>query len=115
MESFITSLLPTLGAPAISVIIVVYLYLKINNQRKETKVTRDKDSQDLHDKILKHDFDISRLKGDLDQQRNLNSDLSNQINILSQSVAKFSVAVDMLSESVKDIREDLRNDKRNKS
>lgn len=111
MESALASLLPTIGAPAIAVIIVVYLYLKLTNARKETKVERDKDSQDIHDKLLKHDFEIARVRGELDQQRNLNSDLSNQINILSQSVAKFSVAVDMLSESVKEIREDLRNGK----
>ena len=111
MEATISSLIPTLGGPAIALIVVIYLYLKITSQRKATKVERDKDSQELHDSVLKHDFEISRLKGDIEHQHNLNSDLSNQINILSQSVAKFSVAVDMLSESVKEIREDLRNGK----
>lgn len=115
MESLFTTLAPIIGPGGIGILAAVYVYLKINSQRKETKSQREKDSIELHDKILKHDFEISRLKGDLDQQRNLNSDLSNQINILSQSVAKFSVAVDMLSESVKEIREDLRNDKRTKN
>lgn len=109
MEAAFTALLPTLGGPAIAILIVIFMYLKITSARKETKAERDKDSQELHDKLLKHDFEISNIKGELGQQRNLNSDLSNQINILSQSVAKFSVAVDMLSESVKEIREELRN------
>lgn len=111
MESALASLLPYIPQAALPLIICVCFYLYIQSKRKETKTERDKDSGELHDKILKHEFEISRLKGDLDQQRNLNSDLSNQINILSQSVAKFSVAVDMLSESVKEIREELRNGK----
>lgn len=108
---FIASLAPVIGAPAVVLLIAIALYFKMTSDRKETKNERDKDSQEIHDTILKHDFEIKRLKGDIEHQHNLNSDLSKQINILSQSVAKFSVAVDMLSESVKEIREDLRNDK----
>lgn len=114
MESVLASLLPFIPQAAIPLVICVCFTIWIQSKRKETKNERDKDSEAIHDKILSHDFEISRLKGDLDQQRNLNSDLSNQINILSQSVAKFSVAVDMLSESVKEIREEIRNDRRKK-
>lgn len=110
MESLVT-LVPYIPQAAIPLVICVCFYLYIQSKRKETKTERDKDSQEIHDKILKHDFEISRVRGELDQQRNLNADLSNQINILSQSVAKFSIAVDMLSQSVKEIREDLRNGK----
>jgi len=112
MEALVALVAPLVPTAAWPIIIVVlgcaFIYYKIKSERKATKSERDKDSQDLHDSMLKHDFEISRLKGDIEHQHNLNADLSNQINILSQSVAKFSVAVDMLSESVKEIREDLR-------
>lgn len=110
MEALVT-LLPYIPQAAIPLVICVCFYLYIQSKRKETKTERDKDSQEIHDKMLKHDFEITSLKGEIEHQRNLNYDLSCQINSLSQSLAKFSVAVDMLSESVSEIREDLRNGK----
>lgn len=109
MESVIASLLPTIGAPAISVIIVVYLYLKMSNQRKETKVARDKDSQELHDKILKHDFELTNMKGQLEHQTNVNEDINKQILELSKAVSQFSVAVDNLVKTVDELKNEVRD------
>lgn len=111
MENVLTSLLPTLGGPAIAIIIVIYLYLKINRDRKDTKLERDKDSIELHDKILKHDFELTSMKDQLAYHRTIQDDLAKQINILSESVAKFSVAVDNLTESIKEIKSDLKERK----
>lgn len=113
MESTLASLIPTLGGPAIALIVVIYLYLKITSQRKATAIERDKDSQELHDKILKHDFEITNLKGDLSLQHNVNDDLNKQIVELSKAVAQFSVAVETLTQAVAELKQDIR-DMRNK-
>ena len=113
MEATLASLIPSLGGPAIAIIIVIYLYLKITSQRKETKAERDKDSQELHDKILKHDFEITNLKGEFAQQKNVNDDLNKQICELSKAVACFSTAVDNLVKTVDELKEEVR-DMRNK-
>lgn len=108
MEGILTNLAPTIGPVGIALIAVIYIYLKITSARKETKAERDKDSQELHDKILKHDFEITNLKGELAQQHNVNDDLNKQIVELSKAVAQFSVAVETLTESVKELKEDIR-------
>ena len=113
MEAAFTALLPTLGGPAIAILIVVFMYLKITSARKATAVERDKDSQEIHDKILKHDFEITNLKGEFSQQRNVNDDLNKQIVELSKAVAQFSVAVDTLTQAVAELKQDIR-DMRNK-
>lgn len=108
MESALASLLPTIGAPAIAVIFVVYLYLKLTNARKETKVERDKDSQELHDAVLKLQFEVTNIKGDFAQQHNVNDDLNKQIIELSKAVAQFSVAVETLTQAVAELKQDIR-------
>jgi len=108
MESALASLLPTLGGPAIAILIVIFMYLKITSARKETKAERDKDSQEIHDKIIKHDFEIANLKGDFAQQRNVNEDLNKQIVELSKAVAQFSVAVETLTQAVAELKQDIR-------
>lgn len=70
MEALAT-LVPSLGGPAVALLLVIFMYLKIQAKRKETKIERDQDSQALHDSVLKLQFDVARLKGDLDQQRNI--------------------------------------------
>jgi len=112
MESALASLLPTLGGPAIAIIIVVYLYLKITSQRKETKAERDKDSQDIHDKIMKHEFEISNLKGEQTHNKQIQEDLQKQITILSESVCKLSVSVEHFSKAVEELRQDMKDARR---
>lgn len=108
IETALVAALPNLGGPAISLLIVCFMYLKIQSKRKETKNERDKDSQELHDKILKHDFEITNLKGEFAQQRNINDDLNKQVIELSKAVATFSVAVDTLTETVRELKSDVK-------
>lgn len=113
MESTLMSLIPSLGGPAIAIIIVIYIYLKITGQRNETKIERDKDSQQLHDDVLKLTFEVSNIKGELNQQHNVNDDINKQIIELSKAVAQFSVAVDNLVKTVDELKDEVK-DMRNK-
>lgn len=104
----LATLLPFVPQAAIPLVICVCFYINIQSKRKETKTERDKDSQDLHDKILKHEFQISRLKDDLVQQKNINDDLTKQIIELSKAVSSFATSVDNLKEIVNELKADIK-------
>lgn len=108
METIISLILPYIAPSALPLIVVILGIAYIQSKRKETKVERDKDSQEIHDKILKHDFEITNLKGEFTQQKNVNEDLSKQIIELSRAVASFTSSVDSLKEIVKDLKDDVK-------
>lgn len=109
MVELVNALLPYVAPSALPLIIVVLGVVYIQSKRKVTAVEREKDSAELHDSLLQLKFQFSRLEGDFTHQRTVQDDLSHQISTLSESVAKFSVAVDMLADSVKDIRNEIRH------
>lgn len=98
MEQFIAAIIPYVPTVCWPVILVVALYLYINNQRKNTKDVRDKDSLEIHDKILKHDFEISNLKGQSLNHDQLIADLREQISTLNTNLVRLSVILDKLED-----------------
>ena len=96
MEQLITSIAPYIPAYCWPLVLVAGLYFVINKQRKDTKQTRDKDSLELHDKILKHDFDISNLKGQSVAHDTLINDLRDQIALLNTNIVRLSVILDRM-------------------
>ena len=114
MESIITTILPFVPQAAIPVIICFCFLVYIQSKRKETKIERDSDSQKIHDDILKLQFETTNLKGEVSQQKNINDDLNKQVVELSKAVAQFSIAADTLTESVKELKEDIRDMRNNK-
>lgn len=107
MEALV-AFIPHLGAPAVTLLLAIFLYFKMNNERKATKVERDKDSEEIHDKLLKHDFEIQHLKDDYVLQRTINEDVSKQITELSKAVATLSFSVQEFAQSVKELRADIK-------
>lgn len=104
----LSAILQYVPQAAIPLVVCVCFYISIQAKRKETKAERDKDSQELHDKLLRHDFEITNLKGEFAQQRNVNEDLNKQIVELSKAVAQFSVAVETLTQAVAELKQDIR-------
>lgn len=96
MEQLITIIAPYIPAACWPLILVVGLYLIIKHQRQDTKQVRDKDSLALHDKILKHDFDIANLKGQAVAHDNLINDLRDQIALLNTNIVRLSVILDRM-------------------
>ena len=104
-----TSLLPFIPQAAIPLVICVCFTIWIQSKRKETKNERDRDSQELHDSVLKLQFEVANIKGEQVQQRNVNNDLNAQIVELSKAVACFSTAVDNLVKTVDELKEEVRD------
>lgn len=106
MEALINAIVPTIPGAAWSVIVLVlgglYIYRKIESNRKVTKDERDKDSQDLHDKLMKHDWEINQIKSDNNHRDILLDDLRKQVEAVNQNLAIVATKLDNLVEAVRE-------------
>lgn len=72
--------------------------------RIETKTARDKDSLEVHDKILKHDFAISQLKDAQSLQATVIDDLRDTCSTLNSNIVKLDTNVANLTEAIKELK-----------
>jgi peptidoglycan hydrolase CwlO-like protein len=79
--------------------------IKVKADRTETKVNRDKDSLELHDKILKHDFLIAQLKDQQSLTATVVDDLRDQCAALNTNIVKLDTNVANLTEAIRDLKE----------
>lgn len=70
MEQLITLIAPYIPAACWPIILVVGLYFVINNQRKNTKDVRDKDTDEMKTRMALMENELKRLK-DLDLETKL--------------------------------------------
>jgi len=98
MEQLITAIAPYIPAYCWPLVLVVGLYLIINNQRKNTKQSRDKDSLKLHDDILSLKFKVTNLEGQSVNHDQIIADLREQISTLNTNLARLSVILDRLED-----------------
>lgn len=78
--------------------------IKLNGERAATKAERDKDSQALHDMILKHDFQITQLKDNQALTSTVVDDLRDTCAQLNTSIAKLDIGVANLTDAVKELK-----------
>lgn len=86
---------------------LVVVWRKLAEQRldrEKTKISRDADSQDLHDQILKNTWDIATLKESSSHRDTLIGDLQKQINALNTTLASTNVKLDTLVEAIKELK-----------
>ena len=100
--SQVIAAIPASALPLVVVIVaVVYLYFKFKGTEKdraETKAIRDKDSQEMHDSILKLQFEMSNLKGIADLHRETLEDLRKQMCIVVKELAELNCSIKMILE-----------------
>lgn len=80
--------------------------LAIRRDRMSTKETRDKDSQDMHDELIKLKMQVTQVKDNQDHHAQIMEDLRDTTALLNTNVAKLGVVVDTLSETVKELKRD---------
>lgn len=78
--------------------------LKIKAARMETAAVRDADSRELHDTVLKQGFQIQQCRDSLTLYQTVQEDLKTELNLLNTNVAKLTVVVENLSETVREMR-----------
>jgi peptidoglycan hydrolase CwlO-like protein len=100
MEDLLSQLINTISPTALPLVVVIlglyYIYKKIGNERATTKSERDKDSQEIHDKLLTHDFKITELQGIVNLHRDKLDSIDKQLAIVNQELVKLNVQVEHL-------------------
>ncbi len=112
MEQIITNIISSLSPSALPIVVVIigiaYLYFKFNQvekDRESTKITRDKDSQEIHDTLLKQSFDIANLKGIVELHRDRLESIDKQLAIVNQELVKLNLQVEHLTSALKEQNE----------
>ena len=103
------SLVPPVAIPLVVVIIgIAYFYFKfkgIEQDRLNTKQQRDTDSQEVHDKLLTHDFKIANLQGVVDLHRDKLDSIDKQLAVVNQELVKLNLSVEHLGAALKEQNE----------
>lgn len=107
-EVQVTSLLASIDPHALPFVVIIvvlgYLYFKfkrVEEDRIETKQHRDKDSEEIHDMLMKNTWEINRIKEDNSHRDVLLEDLKAQVNIVNKNLAILSTKLDNLVEVLK--------------
>lgn len=69
-----------------------------------TKETRDADSQELHDKVIKLEFTTQQLKDNQALTAQVVDDLRDQCSTLNTNIVKLDMAVANLTDVIKELR-----------
>ena len=104
MEKLLIELVGMVPPSSIALVVVIIvlailggrLWLKFAEMQKDrsaTKESRDKDSTEIHDKLLKHDFELANLKGIVTEHKNVLDDLRDQMNQLNINIVELTVVV----------------------
>ena len=102
---WLVNILPYVPQYAIPIVIVAIAYKKIDSDRQATKTVRDKDSLELHDKMLKHDFLIGQLKDNYQFMRTVLDDLRDTTNNINLAICKLDSSVNNLTDTVKELKQ----------
>lgn len=107
-EVQVTSLLASIDPHALPFVVIIvvlgYLYFKfkrVEEDRIETKQHRDRDSEEIHDMLMKNTWEINRIKEDNSHRDVLLEDLKAQVNIVNKNLAILSTKLDNLVEVLK--------------
>lgn len=85
----------------------IKLWAEVQKQkadRAETKIARDKDSQELHDKVLSHGFQLQQLKDAQSLTATVVDDLRDTCAQLNANIVKLDTNVLNLTEVVKELK-----------
>lgn len=83
--------------------------IKLTNDRAATATARDKDSQELHDSVLKHGFQIQQLRDQQALTSTVVDDLRDTCATLNTNIAKLDLNVVNLTEAIKELKNVRKN------
>lgn len=76
----------------------------VKNDRLQTKESRDRDSQALHDEVLELRFKYTALKDAQQLQSEQIADAAKQVGVLNTQLAQVLVKLDNISEALKELK-----------
>ena len=89
---------------ALPLLLVVLFYIKIKSERKSTKESRDKDSLEIHDALLKHSFQITALKDGQQLHSQWMEDMKGMLNAMNIAIAKLDTTVANLNDTIRELK-----------
>ena len=102
---------PKLIAALVGLIVELTLLVKVwrdllamKRDRASTAETRNKDSLEIHDAILKHGFQIQQLRDAQSLQATVIDDLRDTCAALNSNIVKLDTNVSNLTEAIKEMR-----------
>lgn len=82
---------------------------EIKKERTETKTERDRDSQELHDKVIKLECTCETHKTLLARQQEILDKSNNQIFMLNNQLAKVIVKMENIIDCLKELKDDFKD------
>lgn len=107
MDPTLTALIVAITSLVANLAILVKVVtdkIKLTNDRLATKAERDKDSQDLHDTVLKYGFQIQQLKDQQALTSTVVDDLRDTCATLNTNIVKLDLNVGNLTEAIKELK-----------
>lgn len=81
---------------------------EIKAERNETKAERDRDSQDLHDKVIKLECAVESHDKTIERQAELIEKSSNEIACINKTLAELNANIRNILACLNDIKEDYK-------
>jgi hypothetical protein len=103
MELFSTAI-QYVSPSALPLLLVVLFYIKIKSDRKSTKESRDQDSLNIHDTLLKHGFQITALKDAQNLHAQWMEDMKGMIDAMNLAIVKLDTTVSNLNDTIKELK-----------
>lgn len=105
-----------MGVSGVLTAIAVYIKSRadvsaIREERKATKALRDDDSQQMHDDILKLQFQEQQNKDNIGLLFQQVADSNKQIALMNQQLTQVLVKMDNVITTLKELKEDFKNDR----
>lgn len=82
---------------------------KTKSDRQTTKQTRDADSQELHDTVLKLSFQVDQNKNNIGLLFDQMTDQLKQIGLLNTQLAQVLTKMDALCDAIKELKEEVKD------
>ena len=82
--------------------------IKLTNDRLVTKTERDKDSQQLHDKVLQLEFNAGQAKDNIGLLFTQVADSNKQISLLNTQLAQMLTKMDSVIETLGELKKDIK-------
>lgn len=111
MDPTITALIVAATSLVANVAILVKVIadkIKLTNERAATAAARDKDSQNLHDKVLQLEFNVGQAKDNIGLLFTKVEDSNKQISLLNTQVAQVLTKMDSVIEGLCELKKDFK-------
>lgn len=109
MTDIVTAIIASISPAALPIVVCVlgcsFIYFKINSQRKVSKEERDNERQEIHDKLIAHDFKITNLQDIVDLHRDKLDSIDKQLSVVNKELVKLNLSVEHLGTALKEQNE----------